>query len=149
MFSNPCYSLQQIMIAFLFSKSNLGLESILFLVLLLKKDVGGLVPMPVRAVAWVNLISAAPAKPELPLQTHPFVMKKERLKAYDLILPLKPLRACVIIRSAENICNFPSFVMFTLRKWTLICCNWKLSKTIIISMKGNTKRKDVLTVPSP
>lgn len=88
-----------------------------------KKDVGGLVPMPVRTVAWVNLISAAPAKPELHPQTHPFVMEKERLKACDLILPLKPLRACVIIRSAENICNFPSFVMFTLSKWTLICCN--------------------------
>lgn len=26
-----------------------------------KKDVGGLVPMPIRTVAWVNLISAAPA----------------------------------------------------------------------------------------
>lgn len=27
-----------------------------------KKDVGGLVPMAIRTVAWVNLISAAPAK---------------------------------------------------------------------------------------
>lgn len=50
------------MIAFLFSKSNLGLKSILFLAFLLKKDVGGLVPMPIRTVAWVNLISTAPAK---------------------------------------------------------------------------------------
>lgn len=49
--------------------------------------------------------------------------KKKSLKAYDLILLLKSLRAYVIIRSGENICNFPSFVMFTLRKRTLICYN--------------------------
>lgn len=65
---------------------------------LLKKDVGGPVPMPIHTAAWVNLISAAPAKTELHLQTHPCVKKKKNnLKAYDLILPQKSLRAYVII----------------------------------------------------
>lgn len=45
-----------------------------------KKDVGGPVPMPMHTVAWVNLISAAPAKTELHLQTHPFVKKKKKKK---------------------------------------------------------------------
>lgn len=45
-----------------------------------KKDVGGPVPMPIHTVAWVNLISAAPAKTELHLQTHPFVKKKKKKK---------------------------------------------------------------------
>lgn len=43
-----------------------------------KKDVGGPAPMPIHTVAWVNLISAAPAKTELHLQTHPFVKKKKK-----------------------------------------------------------------------
>lgn len=69
--------------------------------------------MPMHIVAWVNLISAAPAKSSLHLQTYPFIMKKQKkrsLKAYDLILPLNSLRAH-ILRSGENVCNFPSFVM--------------------------------------
>jgi len=45
-----------------------------------KKDVGGLVPMPIRTVARVNLISAAPAKSSLCLQTYPFVMEKNQNK---------------------------------------------------------------------
>lgn len=48
--------------------------------------------------------------------------EKKKLKAYDLNLPPKSLRAYVIIRSGENICHFPSFVLNSLSKRAFICC---------------------------
>ena len=135
------------MISFPFSESNLGLKSILFLAFQLKRCWWSSSNANARCSMGKSDFSCFC---KVLTANISICNEKKKPKAYDLNLPPMSLRAYVTIRSGENICHFPSFVLYSLSKCAFICYKWKLLKNIfIIGPKSSTKTKDVLTVTSP